>query len=81
VTTTLNQDSQQKVVPGKLRAHDASSGALLWDSTRMKERDDLGMYATYAIPVVANGKVYANSWTGSSASVSAGVLHVYGPLP
>ncbi len=70
----------QMVVPGRLGAFDAVTGKLLWESVQNRARDDLGMYASYSYPTVANGKVYAPSWTGSSATVAAGALQVYGLL-
>jgi outer membrane protein assembly factor BamB len=80
-STTINQDPNERLVSGKLRAYDAATGALLWDSTRVLARDHVGTYASYAYPTVANGKVYQPSWTGSTRAANGGVLHVYGALP
>lgn len=54
--TTLN--ANQAVVPGMVRAIDASDLTReLWNST-MKARDDVGFMAKFAPPTVVNGKVY-----------------------
>lgn len=62
---------------GVLTAYNAvpSGGHLtkLWDSTQVAARDTLGWAGRYAVPTVANGKVYVA--TGSNQ------VAVYGPLP
>jgi hypothetical protein len=64
-------DANQHVEPGALFAFDASnftgSGATrtlveLWDSTQNLGRDDVGYFAKFTYPTVANGKVYVSSW-------------------
>ena len=73
----------QQIVPGVLRAFNATTAAQIWSSNTMAARDSSGTYATFTQPVVANGKVYVNSWNGSiggATGVSAGQLLVYGLL-
>jgi len=61
-------------VPGILRAFDATNlGTELWDSKQNAARDDVGMYAKFNPPTVANGKVYLGSFSGQ--------LLVYGLNP
>ena len=64
-------DANQHVEPGALFAFDASNftgsgttGTLvkLWDSTQALARDDVGYFAKFTYPTVANGKVYVSSW-------------------
>jgi hypothetical protein len=66
--------------PGILRAYDATNvGTELWDSYQDKNRDDFGLFAKFAAPTIANGKVYLATFsnqlavygllTGSSGSV------------
>ncbi len=51
-------DANLQTVPGVLRAFDASNVAIeLWNS-KQDPRDDLGNFAKYTPPTVANGKVF-----------------------
>ena len=60
--------------PGVIRAFDATNLTReLWDSTQNLARDDVGNYAKFVPPTVANGKVYAASFNGQ--------LQVYGLNP
>ncbi len=61
-------------VPGILRAFDATNlGTELWDSKQNAARDDAGTYAKFVPPTIANGKMYAGSFSGQ--------LLVYGVNP
>ncbi|MBB6142854.1 hypothetical protein HNQ77_000798, partial [Silvibacterium bohemicum] len=61
-------------VPGVLRAFDATNLATeLWDSTQNATRDNVGSYAKFNPPTIANGKVYVASFSGQ--------LQVYGLNP
>lgn len=64
-------NANQHVEPGILYAFNASqfqpvqaTGVLpeLWDSKQNVSRDDVGYYAKFTYPTIANGKVYAASW-------------------
>lgn len=80
-STPVQDNPNERIVAGKLRAFSASDARLLWDSTTNKARDDVGLYPSFSWPTVANGKVYQPSWNGSSATMDGGALHVYGLLP
>lgn len=68
------QDPDHATVPGQLIAFDASNvGTELWDSHQNQSRDDVGSWAKFVAPTVANGKVYMAS--------DSGQLVVYGLLP
>jgi len=57
-------DANQAVVPGVLRAFDASDITHeLWSSRLDPERDDCGKFAKFSCPSVANGKVYLASFS------------------
>jgi len=93
-------NANQHIEPGILYAFDASnftgSGPTqqlkeLWDSRQNGNRDDVGYFAKFTYPTVANGKVYAGGWGPVSPLQSAsqcagniasnwGWLSVYGPL-
>lgn len=67
-------DATEQHVPGILRAFDASNVSReLWNSRQNLLRDDLGTYAKFCPPVVANGQVYLSTFTGK--------LIVYGIQP
>jgi hypothetical protein len=70
----LNQDAENNVVAGVLRAFDASNlGVELWNSRLNPIRDDVGNFAKFVPLTVANGKVYAATFSGQ--------LVVYGLNP
>jgi outer membrane protein assembly factor BamB len=63
-TTPTNNDANQKIVPGILRAYPATDlRHELWNSYRNRDRDDLGNFAKHAPPTVANGKVFVASFS------------------
>ena len=67
-------DTNQGMAPGILRAFDASDVSReLWDSQQDATRDDVGTYAKFSPPTIANGKVYVPTFSG--------YLAVYGLLP
>jgi outer membrane protein assembly factor BamB len=73
-TTPTNNDANQKVVPGILRAYDADDlKRELWNSYRNRARDDFGNFSKHAPPTVANGKVYVATFSNH--------LSVYGLNP
>jgi hypothetical protein len=50
---------------GVLRAFDAANVSReLWDSTQNSQRDDVGSFAKFAPPTIANGKVYVPTFSG-----------------
>jgi hypothetical protein len=72
--TPTNNDSNQRVVPGILRAYDANDlRRELWNSYQVPERDDFGNFSKHSPPTVANGKVYVATFSGH--------LSVYGLKP
>ena len=61
-------------VAGIVSAYDATNlTSELWNSTQNLARDDVGNYAKFNAPTVANGKVYVGSFSGQ--------LQVYGLNP
>ncbi|HKS41925.1 MAG TPA: hypothetical protein VJX74_15020 [Blastocatellia bacterium] len=82
--TPTNNDANQKVVPGILRAYDANNlKKELWNSYSRATRDssgkviynpdDFGNFAKNAPPTIANGKVYVSTFSNH--------LTVYGLNP
>jgi hypothetical protein len=73
-TTPTNNDANQRIVPGILRAYDATDlRRELWNSYRTFERDDFGNFAKHTPPTIANGKVYLATFSHR--------LSVYGLRP
>ncbi|HXG19026.1 MAG TPA: LamG-like jellyroll fold domain-containing protein [Methylomirabilota bacterium] len=67
-------DANLATVPGILQAFDASNVAVeLWNSKQNAARDDLGNFAKYVPPTIANGKVYLATFSNQ--------LVVYGLNP
>jgi hypothetical protein len=67
-------DANQKIVHGIVRAFDATNlGNELWNSRQNATRDDVGTYAKFCPPTIANGKVYVATFSNR--------LVVYGLLP
>ncbi|MBV9011828.1 MAG: hypothetical protein JO272_07210 [Pseudonocardiales bacterium] len=59
----ISENANQAVVPGMVRAIDASNlRHELWSST-MRVTDDIGMLAKFTPPTVANGKVYVATFS------------------
>ncbi len=66
-------DANQAVRPGVLRAFDATDITReLWNSNQNMARDDIGNFAKFSSPTIANGKVYAATFSNQ--------LVVYGLL-
>ena len=72
------QNANQQTVAGELLAYDATRFdeqgrlVLLWHSHQFPTRDDVGSFAKFCCPTIANGKVYHPTFDG--------VLNVYGLL-
>ena len=68
------------ILPGILRAYDASDITKeLWNSKMNAPRDDLGYFAKFSPPTIADGQVFVIS--SPPAAGALGYLHVYGLLP
>ena len=87
----LRDNANQSVVEGIFRVFDATSvtkGAdgkprltELWNSKEYAARDDIGLFAKFCPPTIANGKVYmANFGAVGAPTGSSGHLVVYGLL-
>lgn len=71
---SFSGDSNQQTVSGILRAFDASNlSTELWNSKQNATRDDVGNYAKFVPPTIANGKVYLATFSNQ--------LLAYGLLP
>lgn len=60
-----DRDANQAVVPGVLRAFDASNiKHELWNSLQNAQRDDLGNFPKFCQPTVVDGHVYMATFSG-----------------
>ncbi len=75
----LRDNANRQNVPGVLRAYDAQNiMEELWDS-EMNPADQLGYFAKYCAPTVANGRVYMATFateTGYPAAMQTGPAHI-----
>ncbi|GAC1401500.1 MAG: hypothetical protein NVSMB49_16100 [Ktedonobacteraceae bacterium] len=59
-------NANQKIVPGILRAYDASDlSKELWNSRVNMQNDDIGNFAKFCPPTIANGRVYVASFSNA----------------
>jgi hypothetical protein len=73
-SVTVSKDAIHAVVPGMLRAFDASDVSKeLWHSEQNAARDSLGNFAKFNPPTVSNGRVYMPTFSKQYC--------VYGRLP
>ena len=76
-------DANESTQPGIFRAFDASNlQNEIWDSSLNMSRDDVGFYAKFNPPTIANGKVYLGTFADPSLSSPPYTSHllVYGLL-
>ena len=66
-------NANHNIVPGMLRAFDASTLRELWNSGMCPVRDEVGDFAKFSPPTIANGKVYLATFSGQ--------VRVYGLNP
>src|SRR5579871_1448810 len=65
---TAQNDSLVTIVPGTLRAFDATNlSHELWNSDMNPARDAMGNYPKFNEPVVANGRVYVPTFSNQLA--------------
>ncbi|MFN6465945.1 MAG: Calx-beta domain-containing protein [Nostoc sp. DedVER02] len=63
--TPFDKDANQQVVSGILRALDPTTMTVLWDSKEDAARDDVGNFAKFSPPTIANGKVYLSTFSNN----------------
>jgi hypothetical protein len=79
-STPYNGDAANQNVQGVLYAFNADTLSLLWTDKTNDARDDIGMFAKYVPPVVANGKVYVPNFGPVGNTDGSGNLVAYGLL-
>jgi hypothetical protein len=79
----VSQNAVGQTVDGIVRAFDASDVSReLWNSSERRARDDVGKFAKFCPPTVANGKVYVATFADLRAAnpLLPNALQVYGLL-
>jgi outer membrane protein assembly factor BamB len=79
-STPYNGDAVHASVQGVLYAFDANTLQLLWSDKDADARDEVGTFAKYVPPVVANGKLYVSTFGPTGNPNGTGALVVYGLL-
>ena len=79
-STPYNGDAVQTTVQGVLYAFNADTLQPLWSDKTNDARDEVGMFGKFSPPMVANGKVYVNTFGPLGTSNGSGALVVYGLL-
>ena len=79
-STPYNGNAAYHHVQGVLYAFNADTLKLLWSDKTNDARDEIGMFAKYVPPVVANGKVYVPNFGPVGNTDGSGNLVAYGLL-
>ncbi len=79
-STPYNADAVHASVEGVVYAFDAETLKLLWTDKTNAARDDVGYFAKYVPPIVANGKMYIPNFGTASTTDGSGNLLAYGLL-
>ena len=79
-STPYNGDAVHHSVQGVLYAFDAATLNVLWTDKTNDARDEVGMFAKYVPPVVANGKMYIPNFGPVGSNDGSGNLICYGLL-
>ena len=79
-STPYNGNAVVTTVQGVLYAFNADTLQLLWSDKNNDARDEVGYFAKYVPPLVANGKLYMATFGPAGTSNGSGALVVYGLL-
>ncbi len=79
-STPYNGNAVVTTVQGVLYAFNADTLQLLWSDKTNDARDEIGYFAKYVPPLVANGKLYMATFGPAGTSNGSGALVVYGLL-
>jgi outer membrane protein assembly factor BamB len=79
-STPYNANAVKATVQGVLYAFDGATLNLLWSDKMNDSRDEVGNFAKFVPPVVANGKVYVVNFGKVGTTKGTGQLLIYGLL-
>ncbi|AXC13691.1 hypothetical protein ACPOL_4418 [Acidisarcina polymorpha] len=81
-STPYKANASVAIVQGVLYAFNADTLQLLWSDKFNDSRDEVGLFAKFVPPVVANGKLYVATFgpLSTGTKVASGQLVVYGLL-
>jgi hypothetical protein len=79
-STPYNANALTANVEGVVYAFDTETLKVLWTDKTNDARDDVGLFAKYVPPVVANGKMYIPNFGAAGTTDGSGSLLCYGLL-
>ena len=79
-TTPYKANANNAVVQGIIHAFDASTLQELWNDKMNAGRDEIGNFAKFCPPTVANGKVYVPTFGPLGSGSGVGTLAIYGRI-
>jgi outer membrane protein assembly factor BamB len=79
-STPYNGNAVVTTVQGVLYAFNADTLSLLWSDKTNDARDEIGNFAKYVPPLVANGKLYMATFGALGTNDGSGALVIYGLL-
>jgi outer membrane protein assembly factor BamB len=79
-STPFKGDASQATTEGVLHAFDAVTLKELWNDKENESRDEIGNFAKYVPPTIANGKVFVPNFGALNSPDGTGSLTVYGLL-
>ena len=79
-STPYNGNAVVTTVQGVLYAFNADTLSLLWSDKTNDARDEIGNFAKYVPPLVANGKLYMATFGPLGTNDGSGALVIYGLL-
>jgi len=80
-STPYSANALAAVVQGVLYAFDANNLQLLWSDKDNDSRDEVGLFAKYCPPVIANGRLYMATFGPLGTTNGSGALVAYGLVP
>ena len=80
-TTPYNANANGATVDGIFHAFDAATLKELWNDKQNAVRDDIGHFAKFAAPTVADGKVFVPTFGRAGSPDGSGALLIYGLFP
>lgn len=79
-STPFKGDASQATTQGVLHAFDALTLKELWSDKQNDARDEIGNFAKFVPPTIANGKMYIPNFGAANSADGSGSLVVYGLL-
>ena len=79
-STPFKGDASQSTTEGVLHAFDALTLNELWNDKQNEQRDEIGNFAKFVPPTIANGKMFVPTFGSLTSADGSGSLAAYGLL-